>query len=143
MSSIQRNHIHLIVEAADKLALRRGMQRFAIRSARALNVAFGEVGKVFAFRYKAKQIKTHDYARNVLAYVLNNWRRHREDCYAREQDLPFDLFSSAASFTGWSGQWSLSGVDLHVSTPRTELLRSACERHGRIDPFEIPGPQRG
>jgi len=32
--SIQRNHLHLIVEAADKQALRRGMQRFAIRAAR-------------------------------------------------------------------------------------------------------------
>ncbi len=140
--SIQRNHLHLIVEAANKVALRRGMQRFAIRTARALNAAFGEAGKVFAFRYKAKQIKTADYARNVLAYVLNNWRRHREDRYTREQDLPFDGFSSAASFTGWSGQWPLSGVDLHVSPPQTELLISACDRHGRIDPFEIPGPHR-
>src|SRR5262245_61557171 len=38
--SIQRNHLHLIVEAANKQALRKGMQRFAIRAARALNAAF-------------------------------------------------------------------------------------------------------
>ena len=56
--SIQKNHIHLVVEAANKDALRRGMQRFAIRAARAINAAFNREGKVFAFRYTAKQIKT-------------------------------------------------------------------------------------
>ena len=70
--SIQRNHLHLIVEAANKDALRRGMQALAIRTARALNKGFEREGKVFAFRYHAKQIQTADYARNALAYVLKN-----------------------------------------------------------------------
>ncbi len=138
--SIQRNHIHMIVEATSKAALRRGMQSFAIRAARALNEEFGREGKVFAFRYKAKQITTPYYARNVLGYVLNNWRRHREDRYAGEQSMPFDRFSSAVSFAGWSTTWPMSGVDLHVSPPVTALLVSAWHRHGLIDPFEVPGP---
>jgi REP element-mobilizing transposase RayT len=91
--SIQRNHLHFIVEATDKHALRRGMQRFAIRAARAINGAFDRTGKVFAFRYHAKQIKTADYARNAIAYVLNNWRRHRRDVYG-EMSMPFDRYSS-------------------------------------------------
>jgi len=70
--SIQRNHLHMIVEATNKDALRRGMQSFAIRAARVLNAAFEREGKVFAFRYKAKQVTSADYARNVLAYVLKN-----------------------------------------------------------------------
>jgi REP element-mobilizing transposase RayT len=68
--SIQKNHLHLIVEAANKDALTRGMQRLAIRAARALNAGFNREGKVFAFRYSAKQIKTASYARNALSYVL-------------------------------------------------------------------------
>src|SRR5262245_52892385 len=56
--SIQRNHLHFIVEAANKRALTRGMQSLAIRAARALNAGFEREGKVFAFRYRAKQIQT-------------------------------------------------------------------------------------
>jgi REP element-mobilizing transposase RayT len=137
--SIQRNHLHLIVEAANKPALRRGMQRFAIRAARALNEAFGREGKVFAFRYQAKQIKSPDYARNVLAYVLNNWRRHGED--RREQGMPFDHFSSASAFAGWARHGKdASADDWPVSPPRTRLLVFDWELFGLIDPFEVPGP---
>lgn len=138
--SIQRNHLHLIVEAANKQALRRGMQRFGIRAARALNAAFLREGKVFAFRYRAKQIKTADYARNALAYVLNNWRRHGQDRYAGEQSMAFDRFSSAPAFTGWAGSSKPPDIEWPVSEPRTELLIFDWEWHGRIDPFEVPGP---
>lgn len=138
--SIQRNHLHLIVEAASKQALRRGMQRFAIRSARALNDGFGRAGKVFAFRYQAKQIKNADYARNILAYVLNNWRRHGED-RRRDESMPFDRFASAASFTGWARhRGDVSADDWPVSAPRTELLIFDWQLFGLIDPFEVPGP---
>ena len=137
--SIQRNHLHLVVEARNKTALRAGMASLAIRAARALNKEFGREGKVFAFRYKAKQIKTASYARNVLAYVLNNWRRHRED--RREEGMPFDRFSSASAFTGWSTtKWKPSDDDWPVSKPRTELLIFDWQWYGLIDPFEVPGP---
>jgi REP element-mobilizing transposase RayT len=140
--SIQRNHLHLIVEAAHKDALRRGMQRFAIRAARALNERFERSGKVFAFRYKAKQIKTADYARNAISYVLNNWRRHREDRYAGRTSMPFDQYSSAWAFAGWSARTRYRPPDcgLPVSAPRTQLLVFDWEWYGQIDPFETPGP---
>ena len=151
--SVQKNHIHLIVEAANKDALRRGMQRFAIRAARAINAAFDREGKVFAFRYNAKQITTSSYARSALSYVLNNWRRHREDFYEGEQDTIFDAFSSARSFAGWTGGYARKRVTeppprdcdfqpLPVSPPRTRLLRFDWELHGLIDPWEMPGPLR-
>src|SRR5215207_3922712 len=121
--SIQRNHLHLIVEAANKRALRRGMQRFGIRAARALNDGFDRFGKVFAFRYQAKQIKSADYARNAISYVLNNWRRHAQDRYTGEMSMPFDRFSSASSFTGWARHADdRSAEQLPVSTPQTQLL---------------------
>src|SRR6202158_5910812 len=37
--SIQTNHVHLMVEAHDRVALSRGMQALQIRAARALNLA--------------------------------------------------------------------------------------------------------
>jgi REP element-mobilizing transposase RayT len=151
--SLQKNHIHLIVEAASKDALRRGMQRFAIRAARAINAAFDREGKVFAFRYNAKQIHTARYARNAISYVLNNWRRHREDWYERESETLFDAYSSAASFAGWCGRkravpvtsfgdedFPEPLVPLPVSAPRTDLLRFDWQLYGLIDPWEIPGP---
>jgi putative transposase len=140
--SIQRNHLHLIVEAANKHALRRGMQRFAIRAARALNAAFEREGKVFAFRYQAKQVKTADYARNTLSYVLNNWRRHGEDERSGEMSMPFDRFSSAWAFVGWSTgkRWQPPDFGLPVSPPQTQLLTFDWQWYGLIDPFEKPGP---
>jgi hypothetical protein len=139
--SIQRNHLHLIVEAASKQALRRGMQRFGIRAARALNDGFDRFGKVFAFRYEAKQIKSADYARNAISYVLNNWRRHAQDRYTGEMSMPFDRFSSASSFTGWARHGSdRSAEELPVSPPRTQLLSFDWQWFGLIDPFEVPGP---
>jgi len=137
--SIQRNHLHLIVEAASKQALRRGMQRFGIRAARALNAGFEREGKVFAFRYHAKQIKSADYARNVIAYVLNNWRKHGEDQRGGMMSMPFDRFSSASSFTGWSRHArDVSDEQLPVSPARTQLLVFDWQWYGLIDPFEVP-----
>jgi REP element-mobilizing transposase RayT len=141
--SIQHNHLHLIVEAANKRSLTRGMQSFAIRTARAINKALGRKGKVFRFRYNAKQIQTREYARNVLAYVLNNWRRHNEDVRsAAARNATLDPYSSAISFTGWIGnpQWQKPPwyAPLPVSAPRTDLLRSAWLWRGLIDPFEVP-----
>ena len=142
--SIQKNHIHLIVEATNKDALRRGMQSFVIRVARMINAAFDREGKVFQFRYQAKQIKTRLYARNAISYVLNNWRRHRCDFEEGETETRFDVFSSAASFAGWTGNQRVAlpeGVlPLPVSAPQTQLLKFDWEWYGLIDPWEIPGP---
>ncbi|MDQ3337949.1 MAG: transposase [Myxococcota bacterium] len=143
--SIQRAHLHLIVEATDERALSSGMQSFAINAARGINRACERTGKVFRFRYKAKQITTRSYARNVIAYVLNNWRRHREDRNDRNWgNTLLDAFSSAISFTGWAGNPRWNGPrdyePLPVASPRTDLLRSAWQWHGLIDPFERPGP---
>jgi REP element-mobilizing transposase RayT len=141
--SIQHNHLHLIVEAADEKALTRGMQSFAINAARAINEAWGRGGKVFAYRYHANHIKTRSYARNALSYVLNNWRHHREDYYlgiANEAKL--DEYSSAISFVGWTKKYRVppDHEPLPVSVPKTELLVSGWLSYGLIDCWECPGP---
>src|SRR5262245_7994113 len=48
--SIQHNHLHFLVEAASKDALRRGMQGLAISAARAINKVMRRTGKVFEYR---------------------------------------------------------------------------------------------
>jgi REP element-mobilizing transposase RayT len=143
--SIQKNHLHFIVEALNKSALTRNMQSLAINLARAINRAWGRGGgKVFAYRYGAKRIKTKSYARNALSYVLNNWRRHREDFFdgaARKALL--DEYSSAVSFDGWTVKFGPPPPEyelLPVSAPMTALLQWEWREHGRIHPDERPGP---
>jgi REP element-mobilizing transposase RayT len=76
--SLQRTHVHLLVEADDKGALSRGMQSFQISAARQLNRALGKAtggarrrGMVFPDRYHAEVITTPTHARHALSYVLN------------------------------------------------------------------------
>ena len=49
--SVQSNHLHLIVEAADARALARGMQGLLVRVARAVNRTLVRRGRLFADRY--------------------------------------------------------------------------------------------
>jgi REP element-mobilizing transposase RayT len=72
--SLQRDHVHLLVEAEDKAALARGMQGFTISAARHVNTALGDGkhrrrGNVFADRYHVKVITTPTQARHALRYV--------------------------------------------------------------------------
>jgi len=139
--SIQDSHLHMIVEATDARALSRGMQSFGSSCARRLRLRWGGDGKVFEFRYHAKQITTSAYARHALSYVLNNWRRHRADFEnGHESKAALDYFSSAISFTGWTERFQVPAdyTPLPVSPPRTRLLRSDWQWHGLISPYEIP-----
>jgi REP element-mobilizing transposase RayT len=143
--SIQHNHLHFLVEATDKRALTYGMRSLTIRSAQAIQHAFGIDGRIFAHRYHAVQILTARQARNSLAYVVNNWRRHREDLVnARAMAAKVDPYSSGLAFTGWKGspRWRIpTDLDLlPVSEARTNLLARDWKRFGLIDPSERSGP---
>ncbi len=141
--SIQQNHVHLIVEAASRRALSRGMQSFTINAARAINADHGSIGKVWEFRYHATQIRTARQARNTLAYVLNNWRRHRQDfANGKLLSAKLDPYSSALAFDGWTERFLVpDGYNpLPVSPPSTRLLKGDWRRFGLLDPFEAPGP---
>lgn len=141
--SIQDNHLHLLVEATNREALTRGMKGFAIRLQRAVRERYG--CKLFSHRYHAVQIKTARQARRALAYVLNNWRRHRldRDDRGRLSKAKLDEFSSAIVFDGWRGfrfEAPVGYQALSVSAPRTWLLAVGWRACGLIDPFEMPGP---
>ena len=142
--SIQHNHLHFLVEADHKDALRLGMQGLAIAAAHAINRARDRSGKVFEFRYHATQITSPAQARNALAYVLNNWRRHREDLAhdAAERAL-VDPYASGLAFTGWAGAPRFAIPDgyepLPVASPQTWLLETAWQLHGLVGLRERPG----
>ena len=151
--SIQSNHLHLLVEAADAARLGEGMRRFAISAARQLNATVSSergtrrAGKVFTDRYHAEVITVPRQARHALAYVLNNWRRHKADRTQITRRWLLDPFSSAIQFRGWAGlpedfEWTprASYEPLEVGEPASWLLRIGWRRAGTIALDEVPGP---
>jgi hypothetical protein len=143
--SIQRRHIHLIVEASDRLALARGMQAFGISVARQINAALGRSGPVFADRYFPRPLKTPTQVRNCLAYVLNNWKHHGESDASLSRPWPIDPYSSGSMFDGWKeleGQRFVtpSGYDgPMVWWPKTWLLSEGWRKRGLISMHFVPG----
>ena len=137
--SIQQSHFHFLVEASNKRALTRAIQSLTIALSKALT---GGRGKVFPERYHAVQIRSARQARNTLAYVLNNWRRHRADGASQ---APVDPYSSGVTFGGWSEPVRFTVPPeyepLPMSPARTSLLASDWRQYGLIDPFERPGPR--
>lgn len=99
---------------------------------------------VFPDRYHAEIISSRRRARSALAYVLNNWRRHREDQASYTAGWYVDPFSSGVSFTGWKeGAWRVPADHdpLPVCAPQTWLLREGWKKWGAISVFEVPGPR--
>jgi putative transposase len=154
--SIQRTHLHLIVEADHKDALAAGMQGFQISAAKHLNAAISRRkagprrrGAVFPDRYHAEIIMSPRQARHALAYVMTNWRKHEEDRVAPMSTWPIDWFSTAVQFPGWAEYgdapflWRGPATydPLVVYQPRTWLLREGWKRHGLISCREIPSAQ--
>jgi REP element-mobilizing transposase RayT len=141
--SIQRTHLHLIVEARGKTALAKGMQSFLISAAKLINRAIRGRGCVFGDRYHPTVLKTPRHVRACIAYVLNNWRRHGDD---RGHRWKIDPFSSGISFSGWKKlQGRLLGYrpppsyqPLIVWIPKTWLLSKGWQKHGVIDEREVP-----
>ncbi|MBA2538623.1 MAG: transposase [Deltaproteobacteria bacterium] len=146
--SIQRTHIHLLVEATDEKHLARGLQAFQISAARALNAAITRRGvkrrgRVFVDRYHPEVITNPRQARHCLSYVLNNWRKHRENERYVARTWKLDPYSSAMAFYGWAEQpayWNApEGYErLLVAMPETWLLHGALERYEPISIYDVP-----
>ncbi len=74
--SVQRDHLHLLVEASEAQALSSGARGLAIRTARQLNRHFGREGRVWGDRYHTRAMKTPSEVRHALVYVLMNIKKH-------------------------------------------------------------------
>ena len=141
--SVQRTHVHLIVEAAGKQALGRGMKSVASRLARAAQRVFGVRGKILFGRYWVRVLRTAREVRNAISYVLLNARKHFVEARARKPEVKLDVCSSGAWFEGWRhpppGERPPSLETEPTALPRTWLLSTGWRRHGLIDPSEVPG----
>jgi hypothetical protein len=142
--SIQRDHVHLIVEAEDAAALSCGMKGVAARLARAVNRVFGRRGPVFDGRYHHRALGTPREVRAALAYVLLNSRKHAGERVLRSAaiDLRVDPASSSRWFSGWAQPTEPPADAPAVAPARTWLLRTGWRRHGLIRPDEIPRSAR-
>jgi REP element-mobilizing transposase RayT len=155
--SIQRDHIHLLVEAEDKKALASGMQGFQISAAKHLNAEISKDkgaprrrGTVFPDRYHAVIITSPRQARHALSYILSNWRRHKEDQQGLARTWLVDPFSSGISFPDWAElsdkdfMWPIRETydPLIVRRPASWLLRKGWKLGGpEISAREVPGPR--
>jgi REP element-mobilizing transposase RayT len=131
------NHLHLMVEAADRRALSRGMQGLGVRIARALNRWWGRTGRVFADRFHAHVLRSPTEVRRALHYVLQNARHHRIPVVGA------DRFSSGTWFDGWlggaCGDAPAPERPAWLRAARTWLLAHGWRRLGLLDVDAWPG----
>jgi putative transposase len=77
--AVMGNHVHLIVEAPNRVRLSRGMQGLGVRIARALNRVMARQGRVVADRYHAHILRTPSEVKRARHYLTTNAHHH----YAR------------------------------------------------------------
>ena len=134
--SIQKNHIHMLVEAQDQVALSRGMNGLASRCAKAINKAVGREGEVWSDRYHAQELKNPTMVRRAILYIIANIKKH-----APQGAPAIDPHSSAPWFTGYLESIPPAGTASPARAPRTWLAREGWLRGGgRISIHESPAP---
>ena len=150
--SVQMDHVHLLVEAADKLALSSGMRGLAVRIARAVNALVVRRGRVWADRWHGRSLQSPRATRNALRYVLGNFRKHHPRMRAS-----IDAFSSAPYFKGFREYRGRMAIEVDgalvprsvgppdpgtVRAPRTWLLSAGWRaRGGFLSVDEAPSSQ--
>jgi len=130
---LMHDHFHILVEARDRVALARGMQRLNIRIAKRTNRTVGRSGRVFADRYHRHDLRTPLEVRRALRYVLLNrqiWLERR----GRSREMSgIDGCSTGRWFDGWTRKSPPARDGPVVLPARTWLLRIAWRRWGLIE----------
>jgi len=136
--SLQSNHAHFVVEAANAAELGRGMKALGTRFARVVNRVFGRRGAVLRDRYHLRVLRTPREVRSALAYVLLNVRKHRAQ---RGLSTPpqADPASSGRWFSGWENAPLPARDPPVVAIAQSWLLRVGWLRRGRIALAGTPG----
>ena len=81
-ASVQGNHVHLLVEAPDQMALGRAMKGLAVRIARGLNKLMDKQGRtsgdrrMFDDRYHTRRLRSPTEVRSVMHYIRYNHQHH-------------------------------------------------------------------
>ncbi|MBK8099141.1 MAG: transposase [Planctomycetes bacterium] len=140
--AVLNDHLHLIVEAHDRVALSRGIQGLLVRIARKLNKLWRRKGKVFADRYHDHILKSPRETRNALRYVLQNARHHAAKGRMVDASAPIDTFTSAPWFDGFRQTISVHGLEAimrPITNAKTWLLTLGWRRHGLLDLGDATG----
>ena len=139
--AVLNDHLHLIVEAENRVALARGIQGLAIRIAKALNKLWRRRGSVFADRYHDHILKTPREVRNALRYVLGNGKKHAAEGREVHVHGAVDTFTSAPWFDGFIEPFTVRGLEAivrPVTDARTWMLTIGWRRHGLLSVHEMP-----
>ena len=143
--SIQRDHVHLLIEAHSNHSIACGMKSVGARIGKLANRLFQRSGKVLDGRYHLRALRTPLEVHRALRYVLLNHRhhaarRHRPKHSIHHRQAQPDSASSGRWFDGWriAIDPPNSKDTCEVASARTWLLQTGWRRHGLIHPAEIP-----
>lgn len=144
--SIQRTHLHLLVEAEDREALARGVRAFQISLAKRINRAISAPskarrrGQIFTDRYESFVLDTPRAARDALVYVFGAWRKFEKVSSPKA----LDPYSSALAFDGWkepiTDRDTSDFAPLVLWPARTSLLKTGWRASGKLARSEAPPP---
>jgi REP element-mobilizing transposase RayT len=88
--SIQRDHLHVVLEAHDKRLLSSLVRRVVIRFALRLNKVLGRTkGKVWGDRYHRRDLQSPREVKNALRYLFTNAVKHGEPGASPSAPDPF------------------------------------------------------
>ena len=143
--SIQRDHVHLLIEAQTNHSIACGMKSVGARIGKLANRLFQRKGKVLDGRYHLRPLRTPLEVHRALRYVLLNHRHHAAQrrrpthpSIARESN-PIPPVQAAGSTAGASPPpLRTLPTSREVAPARTWLLQTGWRRHGLIHPAEIP-----
>lgn len=75
--SLEYDHVHLLVEAADNLVLGKGMQAFGVTLSKAINRLKKLNGEVYKHRYHFRKITSTRELKVVMNYIFSNGMKHK------------------------------------------------------------------
>ena len=143
--SIQRDHVHLLIEAHSNHSIACGMKSVGARIGKLANRLFQRSGKVLDGRYHSRPLRTPLEVHRALRYVLLNHRHHAAQRRRLKHSIDRlraqpDPASSGRWFDGWRTTTAPpTPADVREVAPaRTWLLHTGWRRHGLIDPADVP-----
>lgn len=128
--AVMTNHLHLVCEVDDSVALARGIKGLTVRIASALNLCWKRSGPVFADRYHAHVLKTPCEVRNALRYVLRNAAHHGVHFAGPDPSSTARWFEDAVNL----GHDSRALFGSSIPKARTWLLIEGWRRRGSLPP---------
>lgn len=123
--AVEGNHLHLLIEAANALALTRGMKGLLVRIARGLNRRMGARGAVVEERFHVHPLRTPREVRAAMHYISGNTAKH-----ARQAGRTLPAGYRDPFTVGHFGARTLlpPGTEGMVVEPETWLLRYGWSR---------------